>query len=41
VAVTARAVNGTCHAGDLIFAAALPETHAASVRDVKGFAHSL
>ncbi|MCU4186565.1 alpha/beta hydrolase [Acidiferrimicrobium sp. IK] len=41
VAVTARTVNGTCHAGDLIFAKALPETHAASVRDVKGFADSL
>jgi acetyl esterase len=41
VAVTARTVNGTCHAGDLIFAGALPETHAASIRDVKGFADSL
>jgi acetyl esterase/lipase len=41
VAVTARTVNGTCHAGDLIFGAALPETHAATLRDVKGFADSL
>jgi acetyl esterase len=41
VPVTARTVNGTCHAGDLIFAAALPETHAATLRDVKGFADSL
>lgn len=41
VAVTARTVNGTCHAGDLIFAGALPETHAASIRDLKGFADSL
>jgi acetyl esterase/lipase len=41
VAVTARTVNGTCHAGDLIFAAALPETHLATIRDVKGFADSL
>lgn len=41
VPVTARTVNGTCHAGDLIFAGALPETHAASVRDLKGFADSL
>jgi acetyl esterase len=41
VSVTARTVNGTSHAGDLIFAAALPETHAASLRDLKGFADSL
>ncbi len=41
VPVTARTVNGTCHAGDLIFAAALPEAHAASIRDLKGFADSL
>jgi acetyl esterase len=41
VSVTARTVNGTCHAGDLIFAVALPETHAATLRDVKGFADSL
>ena len=41
VSVTARTVNGTCHAGDLIFAGALPEAHAASIRDLKGFADSL
>jgi acetyl esterase len=41
VSVTARTVNGTCHAGDLIFAHALPETHAATIRDLKGFADSL
>lgn len=41
VPVTARTINGTCHAGDLIFAGALPEVHAASIRDVKGFAASL
>ena len=41
VSVSARTVNGTCHAGDLIFAGALPEAHAASVRDLKGFADSL
>ena len=41
VAVTARTVSGTCHAGDLIFAVALPETYAATVRDIKGFADSL
>ncbi len=39
--VTARTVNGTCHGGDLIFTGALPEAHAASLRDVKGFADSL
>jgi acetyl esterase/lipase len=41
VSVTARTVNGTCHAGDVLFAAALPETYAATIRDVKGFADSL
>ena len=41
VELLARTVNGTCHAGDLIFAGALPETHAASIRDLKGFADSL
>jgi acetyl esterase/lipase len=41
VAVTARTVNGTCHGGDLLFVGALPETHAASLRDLKGFADSL
>jgi acetyl esterase/lipase len=41
VSVTARTVNGTCHAGDLLFAGALPETHAATLRDVKGFADTL
>jgi acetyl esterase len=41
VPVAARTVNGTCHAGDLIFAGALPEAHAASLRDLKGFADSL
>lgn len=41
VPVTARVVPGTCHGGDLLFGAALPETHAASLRDIKGFADSL
>ncbi len=36
-----RTVNGTCHAGDLIFRKALPEVFAATVRDIKGFADSL
>jgi len=41
VSATARTVNGTCHAGDLIFGKAMPETIAATVRDIKGFAESL
>jgi acetyl esterase len=41
VPVVSRTVNGTCHAGDLIFAAALPDVHAATLRDIKGFADSL
>ena len=41
VPVASRTVNGTCHAGDLIFEAALPEVHAATVRDIVGFVHSL
>ena len=41
VSVVSRTVNGTCHAGDLIFAAALPDVFAATVRDIKGFADSL
>jgi hypothetical protein len=36
-----RTVNGTCHAGDLIFEAAMPEVTAATVRDIKAFADSL
>jgi hypothetical protein len=34
-------VNGTCHAGDCIFEAALPEVYGATIRDIKGFADSL
>jgi acetyl esterase/lipase len=41
VAVAARTVNGTCHAGDCIFGAAMPEVLAATIRDIKGFADSL
>ena len=36
-----RTVNGTCHAGDLMFPQALPEVYAATLRDIKGFADSL
>ena len=39
--VVSRTVNGTCHAGDMIFAAALPDVHQATIRDIKGFAASL
>ena len=41
VPVVSRTVNGTCHAGDMIFAAALPDVHQATIRDIKGFAASL
>lgn len=41
VAVVSRTVNGTCHAGDVIFAAAMPDVYQATVRDIKGFADSL
>ena len=36
-----RTVNGTCHAGDLMFRKAIPEVYAATLRDIKGFADSL
>jgi acetyl esterase/lipase len=36
-----RTVNGTCHAGDMIFRKALPEVFAATVREIKGLADSL
>jgi acetyl esterase/lipase len=41
VSVYSRTVNGTCHAGDVIFRKALPEVSAATIRDIKGFAYSL
>ena len=41
VSVASRTVNGTCHAGDMIFAEAMPDVYAATVRDIKGFAESL
>ena len=41
VPVVSRTVNGTCHAGDMIFAAALPDVHQATIRDIQGFAASL
>jgi acetyl esterase len=41
VPTVGRLVAGTCHAGDLIFAGAMPEVFAASVRDLSGFAKGL
>jgi acetyl esterase len=41
VSVYSRTVNGTSHAGDLIFRKALPEVFAATIRDIKGFVYSL
>jgi acetyl esterase len=41
VPVVARTVNGTCHAGDCLFEAAMPDVYHATIRDIAGFAHSL
>jgi acetyl esterase/lipase len=41
VSVVGRTVNGTCHAGDLIFGNAMPEVFEATIRELSGFAHSL
>jgi hypothetical protein len=41
VTVVSRTVNGTCHAGDGLFRAAMPDVYAATVRDIKGFASSV
>jgi acetyl esterase/lipase len=41
VSVVSRTVNGTCHAGDMIFAGAMPDVFQATIRDIKGFADSL
>lgn len=40
VPTVGRTVNGTCHAGDVIFRASLPDVYAASVQDLANFAHS-
>jgi acetyl esterase/lipase len=37
VSSVSRTVNGTCHAGDVLFRAAMPDVYAASVRDLRGF----
>ncbi|MCV7278406.1 alpha/beta hydrolase fold domain-containing protein [Mycolicibacterium flavescens] len=41
VPAVGRVVAGTCHGGDLLLGAHLPEVYAASIRDVSGFAKSL
>lgn len=41
VSSVSRTVNGTCHAGDLIFRVAMPDVYAATVRDLAGFCRSL
>jgi acetyl esterase/lipase len=41
VRVACRTVNGTTHGGDMMFEAALPDIHAATLRDITGFAESL
>lgn len=41
VEATCRTINGTCHAGDLLFPRDLPDTHAVTVRDVVAFARSV
>jgi acetyl esterase/lipase len=41
VPAVGRMVLGTCHGGDLMFPAAMPDVFAASMRDVSGFAKSL
>lgn len=41
VSAVSRTVNGTCHAGDCLFRAAMPDVYLATIRDIKGFADSL
>lgn len=41
VPATGRMVAGTCHGGDLMFPAAMPDVFAAGMRDVSGFAKAL
>ena len=41
VSASSRTVNGTCHAGDCIYRAAMPDAFLATIRDIKGFASSL
>jgi acetyl esterase len=41
VSAVGRIVAGTVHAGDVFFAAAMPDVYAATIRDVRGFAAQL
>ncbi len=41
VPVVCRTVNGTTHAGDIMFPGALPDAYAATIRDIRGFTDSL
>lgn len=41
VDAVSRTVNGTCHAGDCILRAAIPDVYLATIRDIQGFAESL
>ena len=41
VSAVSRTVNGTCHAGDCLFLAAMPDVYRATIRDIASFAHSL
>ena len=36
-----RTVNGTCHAGDLMFHRDMPGVYAGTIRDIKGLADSV
>lgn len=41
VPAVSRTVNGTCHAGDCLFLAAMPDVVAATIGDINRFAHSV
>lgn len=41
VPATSRTVNGTCHAGDCLMRAAMPDVFLTTIRDIKSFADSL
>ena len=41
VSAVSRTVNGTCHAGDCLLPAAMPDVYRATLRDIAGFANSL
>lgn len=41
VPAVGRIIAGTCHAGEMMCAATMPDVYSATVRDISGFAHSL